>query len=162
MARRAQFTEQRTSMGAFDGRPVLIGVKRPSRPRRDFLNWLRLDRRRASDATYAVVAETPQERRREPRRRVHLRSGKILSEAERFLVDCGVHNLSRFGVQLRLAARVPLPREFLFFDESNDAVMQAEIIWRRGDIVGCRIVSGSVKRGVEIARKLRKPFYTVR
>jgi hypothetical protein len=148
-------------MSVFDGKPILQGVKRV---RKSNGLWRLLARgfRRSDQASYMVLGENALDRRREARRRVHLRSGKILAQSERFLVDCGIRNQSRLGMQLRLANRVAIPKDILLFDDSCETLVRAEVIWRRGEIVGCRILETSVARGAELARKLRKPFYAVR
>jgi hypothetical protein len=60
-------------------------------------------------------------------------------------VDCQIHNITKTGAKLTLSASIGLPRTFLLEIPSRRAVYKAEIIWRRQNIVGIRLLPFEAK-----------------
>jgi hypothetical protein len=72
------------------------------------------------------------------RRRTRLRSGKVLDSANRFLIECAVHDRSEEGARLRLAEIVALPEGLRLFDDEQQHVREIALVWRRGHDIGVR------------------------
>ena len=110
-------------------------------------------------ATFARLGDAPPERRREKRRDARLRWGKALDGADRFLCECVVADQARGGVRLRLARNIPLPQRFQFFDDVSGDVFAAQIVWRRGVEVGCRLARAPAPDKAQVARRMRSRYY---
>ena len=110
-----------------------LAQKRPCGPEPSFLARLWRKPDEPALVTY-FAAPGPQaredEKRREYRRRTRLRVGKILDRANRFLADATIIDRSCRGLRLRLAREIAAPEIFHFFDEENEAIFVARIIWR--------------------------------
>jgi hypothetical protein len=97
---------------------------------------------RPGEATYRVIEPRHEpkqknaDKRAEGRHRTRLRSGKILDLANKFLIDCQIHNRSAHGARLILAAKVKAPRRFRLFSDTDGELIDAKIIWQRGQNVG--------------------------
>lgn len=75
-------------------------------------------------------------KRKAPRRRTRLRSGKVAAMDNRFITDCLIFDRSCLGVRLRLAGRGQLPEHVKFFDDELDTLHVAKVIWQRGNEAG--------------------------
>ena len=82
------------------------------------------------------------ERRRGPRRRTRLRSGRLGSMDNRFIVDCLIFDRSCEGVRLRLAGRVALPDLVRFFDDELRRLYVGRVVWQKGAEVGLWLPEG--------------------
>lgn len=116
-----------------------LAQKRPCGPEPSFLARLWRKPDEPALVTY-FAAPGPQaredEKRREYRRRTRLRVGKILDRANRFLADATIIDRSCRGLRLRLAREIAAPEIFHFFDEENEAIFVARLIWREGRLLG--------------------------
>lgn len=116
-----------------------LAQKRPCGPEPSFLARLWRKPDEPALVTY-FTAPGPQaredEKRREYRRRTRLRVGKILDRANRFLADATIIDRSCRGLRLRLAREIAAPEIFHFFDEENEAIFVARLIWREGRLLG--------------------------
>ncbi len=75
-------------------------------------------------------------RRKAPRRRTRLRSGKVIAMNGLFINDCLIHDRSTLGVRIRMAGRTPLPRQVKFFDDELRVLRVAQVIWQRDNVAG--------------------------
>ena len=82
------------------------------------------------------TAETPGDKRTEPRWRTHLRSGKIVDGSTRIVTESQVRYRSARGVRLKLATNVVLPKRIRFFDEIGKRMFEAVVAWQRGRDIG--------------------------
>jgi hypothetical protein len=78
------------------------------------------------------------DRRSDLRRRTRLRSGKVVDRDNGFIVECLVHERSTYGARLQLARMVEVPDRIGFFDDAEQSIRAAEIVWRRGHQLGIR------------------------
>ncbi len=106
---------------------------------------------------------TGENRRRQPRRRTRLRSGKVATLANRFIIECQIFDRSAEGARLRLAGRVVLPDHVKLFDDERNALYVAKVVWRRGNEVGIAFPEGLDRcevRGAGVAA-LSGKYYAV-
>lgn len=123
----------------------------------------------AGDFTYTVVVDpvaapaASDDRRRAPRQRTRLRSGKIVDSAGNFVADCLVHDLSRRGGRIRLPAVTALPRAIQIYDDQTGLLHRATVLWRHERDAGIAFdPARDDPRGQAIAAALRRKFYAVR
>jgi hypothetical protein len=109
--------------------------------------------------TFRRLSEENIERRRERRRASHLRWGKALDCADRFLCDCLIADRTEAGARLKLARNVALPARFQFFDDASGAVYAARVVWRRGVEIGCRL--SPAPGAARLARRMKSRYYAV-
>ena len=97
--------------------------------------------------SYEVAATAPDEARAEEarnekrssaRRRVRLRSGKLLDQNNKFLSECLMRDQSAQGVRLDLARNVGVPARCHLYDDETGAIDCVDTMWRRGGSVGMR------------------------
>jgi hypothetical protein len=116
------------------------------------------------EVTYTIVEPRPKngDKRVEGRHRTRLRSGKVLDLTNKFLIDCQVHNRSRHGARLILAAKLKAPRRFRLFSDTDGEVVDAKVIWQRGQNVGVTFLEEMppALTNAQIAA-LRKQLYVV-
>ena len=72
------------------------------------------------------------DKRTESRKRTRLRSGKILDDANKFLIDCQINNRSEHGARLILVAKIKLPRRIRLTGDLDGELLEAAIAWQRG------------------------------
>ncbi len=73
---------------------------------------------------------------REPLR---LRSAKLLDARYRFVCECRICDRSPTGLRLALARNIALPPRLAVHIDETSEVRGANVIWRRGPIVGIRL-----------------------
>lgn len=125
----------------------------------------RLGLARRGLVAYAVLGESasePSERRKETRRPTRLHSGKLIDMNDRFLAECVIRDWAGQGVRLKLAGSVPPPRKFQLYDDRSGSLFPAEIIWRRGAEVGCKLAPASIAIDAKLLRRLERRCYAVR
>ena len=76
-----------------------------------------------------------EERRRFPRHRT-LKSGKIVVQSGRWVVDCTVRNLSAKGALLTVPSLAGIPEKFELVLEATGAHHQCRVIWRGENRLG--------------------------
>ncbi len=81
-------------------------------------------------------------RRKAPRRRTRLRSGKTATLQNRFISDCLIFDRSSLGVRIRLAGRVMLPEHVKFFDDELGTLHVARVVWQKENEVGLVFAEG--------------------
>ena len=79
-------------------------------------------------------------RRKAPRRRTRLRSGKVISLEGLFIDDCLIHDRSTLGVRIRMAGRTILPGHVKFFDDELRQLRTARVVWQRDNIAGLEFI----------------------
>jgi hypothetical protein len=79
------------------------------------------------------------ERRASARKRVRLRSAKLLDAGLRFVCECQICDRSRDGVRLALSRNVRLSRRIAVHIDETGEVRSAKVAWRRGLVVGLRL-----------------------
>jgi hypothetical protein len=70
-----------------------------------------------------------EEKRRSQRRRV-LKTGKIVFNGGRSLIDCTVRNISETGALLRVMSPVGIPDQFVLLIEADGLQRKAKIVRR--------------------------------
>jgi hypothetical protein len=78
------------------------------------------------------------ERRGDARRRLRLRSGKLLDSQNKFICECLVRDESPQGLCLKLAKNLGLPVRYRFYNDETGTLSVVATIWRRGEQLGVR------------------------
>jgi hypothetical protein len=78
------------------------------------------------------------EKRSSARRRLRLRSGKLLDAQNKFLCECLVRDRSGHGLCLVLARNIGLPARCRLYDDETGSLSAIATVWRRGSQVGVR------------------------
>jgi hypothetical protein len=84
------------------------------------------------------AAEKPREKRSSARRRLRLRSAKLLDQQGAFLCECLVRDQSAQGLCLKLMKNVGLPSRCVLYDDETGALHVVTTMWRRGALIGVR------------------------
>jgi hypothetical protein len=131
---------------------------------------VKMDDARATpgEVTYRVLEprhepkQKSADKRVEGRHRTRLRSGKILDLANKFLIDCQIHNRSTHGARLILPAKVKAPRRFRLFSDTDGELVDAKVIWQRGQNIGVTFLEEK-PQALTLAQiaTLRKKLYVV-
>lgn len=85
-----------------------------------------------------------------PRNRV-LKSAKIVHLSNWSLVDCIIRDISETGAKLIIGDQVAVPNEFRFLVSSENTIRNAQVVWRRGDMIG--ITFTSEKTGAPVRKQ---------
>ena len=106
-----------------------------------------------------AVDEKPREKRSSARRRLRLRSAKLLDSQSAFICECLVRDRSAQGLCLQLMKNIGLPARCVIYDDETGALSVITTIWRRGlcsafVIARRRPCFAKAKRSVGIARAL--------
>jgi len=128
-----------------------------SRPFRPFA-------KRDGCVTYSVVSEletTTRDRRREPRKRLYLRSAKVLASDESFLVECAILNRTPTGARIKLARFMRLPKTVWIYDDQMRMLHEARVAWQTGREVGCRTSTAPTTDKAHLRGRLQQSFYAV-
>jgi len=120
--------------GHWRGPPALKRLMSKSLARRDLVS-------------YEVVTAPPEEppadrrsleRRSSARRRLRLRSGKLLDSQNRFICECLMRDESPQGLCLRLAKNIGLPPRYRLYNDETGTLSVVATIWRRSELLGVR------------------------
>ena len=107
---------------------------------------------------------TLNEKRTGARRRSHLRSAKILDEANEFVCECQIVDRSASGCRLKLARNVGVAKSFRLFDDETSEIFIFSLVWRRDCVIGARrcgrVDSKFIKEATRVA--LKSKFYAIR
>ena len=108
-------------------------------------------------------SDSDDDKRAGRRRRTRLRSGKVADTRNRFIIECAVHDRSEEGARLRLAKNVALPDDIRLFDDEQNALFPARIIWRTGQEVGVHFLPPDTMGDIPEAdlAALGRKFYAV-
>lgn len=86
----------------------------------------------------------PTDKQKQPRaamRQRVLKAGKILPPGNMSIVDCVIRDMSLTGARLAAGDQVAIPNEFRLVVLQDDTIRCAEVVWRRGDLIGVRFTS---------------------
>ena len=100
-------------------------------------------------------------RRRSPRRRTRLRSGKLATIDNRFITECQIFDRSCEGARLRLAGRIRLPEVVKFYDDQNQELYVVRVVWQRGNEVGIFFPEGARVNDPKAISRLAGKYYAV-
>lgn len=115
---------------------ALLANSHPVNPlfRHRLLAWLAGHKRPV--ASYFI--RTPHEKRALDRKRMRLRSGKIISADLRFLAECLVFDCSAAGARLLLQRDAEIPDVIWLFDDNDQSLVKARVAWTLGHQIGVR------------------------
>jgi len=108
------------------------------------------------------MPKTPLNRRKAPRRRTRLRSGKISTLGNRFLTECLIFDRSASGARVRLAGRMRLPEHIYFFDDERDTLHVAHVVWQKDGQAGLHFATGKGARDGRAHAALSGKYYALR
>lgn len=87
------------------------------------------------------MMETETDEKRKVLRRRMLRSGRIVFNGRKSVIDCTVRNLSTEGARLMVASQIGIPSEFeLIVGDATRQKQYAQVIWRNSDAIGIEFV----------------------
>jgi hypothetical protein len=103
------------------------------------------------------------EQRAWARKKMRLRSAKLLDAAYRFVCECRICDRSLCGIRLLLARNVKLPRRVAVHIDETGEVRDAKVVWRKGPVIGVslrdRTPPGAIKPWDQYA--LRERYYGI-
>lgn len=110
------------------------------------------------------IAGTRIEKRSSARRRLRLRSGKLLDAQNRFLCECLVRDRSGQGLCLVLARNIGLPIRCRLYDDETGSLHAITTIWRRSALLGVRYCFAAKPVAIKESDRsaLRGRYYAVR
>jgi hypothetical protein len=111
----------------------------------------------------SLAAAKPREKRSSARRRLRLRSAKLLDSRNAFICECLVRDQSAQGLCLKLMKNIGLPARCILYDDETGALEVVTTIWRRGSLLGVRYspVSTPIARKPSDRSALRGRYYAV-
>lgn len=86
----------------------------------------------------AVVTGQKQSDSRKAQRQRRLKQGKIIFPDHARVFDCLIQDWSETGAKLRMSNTLDMPKLFELAVRSDNVVVAAELIWRRGENAGIR------------------------
>ena len=95
------------------------------------------------------------DRRAGLRRRMRLRTGKLIDHRGTYLCDCQISDRSGPGARLGLPAGVDLPSRLFLFEDDVSHMSEVRLVWRRGSTAGVRYLD--TPHGAT-ARAMRRRF----
>jgi hypothetical protein len=139
-----------------------FGLGRPSArslARRSLVSYQIIEEPAQAEAS----AEPPKEKRSMARRRVRLRSGKLLDQHNKFICECLLRDQSAQGLCLLLTKNVGLPARYLLHDDDSGSVEAVVTMWRRGALLGVRYCSASRPAALKASDRasLRGKYYAI-
>ena len=117
--------------------PAPPGLKRlmaKSLARRSLVSYEELTPPPADEPT----ADAPSEKRLSARRRLRLRSAKLLDTQNAFICECLVRDQSAHGLCLKLMKNVGLPARCHLYDDETGVINVVATMWRRDTLLGVR------------------------
>jgi hypothetical protein len=110
-----------------------------------------------------LVAEKPREKRSSARRRLRLRSAKLLDSQSVFICECLVRDQSAQGLCLKLMKNVGLPARCVLYDDETGSLRVVTTIWRRDSLLGVRYCPTSTPVSIKASDRaaLRGRYYAV-
>lgn len=74
--------------------------------------------------------------RRQPARKRMLKSGRIVFNRHRSVIDCTVRNLTEGGACLVVASQLGIPDRFDLLIGADDVARSAQVVWRKNNRLG--------------------------
>ena len=114
-------------------------------------------------AEAAPAAGRSVERRAGARRRLRLRSGKLLDSQNKFICECLVRDESPQGLCLKLAKNLGLPVRYRLYNDETGTLSVVATIWRRGELLGVRYCPTSKPAAIKESDRsaLRGRYYAI-
>lgn len=111
----------------------------------------------------APVEEKHREKRSSARRRLRLRSAKLLDSQNAFLCECLVRDQSAQGLCLKLMKNVGLPSRCILYEDETGALNVITTIWRRDSLLGVRYCPTAAPVSIKPSDRaaLRGRYYAV-
>ncbi len=124
--------------------------------RAEIAYWVVSPERRAPESERA-------DQRQDPRRRVRLRSAKLLDGVYRFVCEGRICDRSRDGLRLALARDIALPRRLAVHIDETSEVREAKVIWRRGSTIGLRLQEAAPAGALSVSQRyaLKERYYAI-
>ena len=94
----------------------------------------------AADQPKELVEITTADQRRVATRRRVLKSAKIILDDMR-AIDCVLRDMSETGAKVLVDSTNKLPDKFRLFVVADSSIRDAEIAWRRHDMIGVNFTS---------------------
>jgi hypothetical protein len=109
------------------------------------------------------VEGKPKEKRSSARRRLRLRSAKLLDSQSAFICECLVRDQSTQGLCLKLMKNVGLPARYVLYDDETESLHVVTTIWRRGSLLGVRYCASATPVSIKASDRaaLRGRYYAV-
>jgi hypothetical protein len=103
------------------------------------------------------------EKRSGARRRLRLRSAKLLDSQSAFICECLVRDQSAQGLCLQLMRNIGLPARCVLYDDETGALNVVTTIWRRGALLGVRYCPNATPVSIKASDRaaLRGRYYAV-
>ncbi len=114
-----------------------------------------------NDASFMRVADAPADRRGKRRRSARLHSGKTLDRKDAFLCDCAIRDRTEGGARLTLARNIATPAQFLLYEDDSGDVYAAQVVWRRGADIGCRLSLAPLIGKAHVAQRMKTRCYAL-
>jgi hypothetical protein len=110
-----------------------------------------------------VIEEKPREKRASARRRLRLRSAKLLDSQGAFICECLVRDQSAQGLCLQLMKNIGLPTRCIIYDDETGALNVVTTMWRRGPLIGVRYCQTAAPVSIKPSDRsaLRGRYYAV-
>jgi hypothetical protein len=128
---------------------------------RSFSTLARWRAERSRAATFMRLGDAPGDRRGEKRRTARLKWGKALDCADRFLCECVLNNRTSEGACLRLARNITIPQRFQLYEDDSGEIYEAQVVWRRGGEIGCRLAPAPTENKPRVAQRMRGQYYAM-
>lgn len=74
-----------------------------------------------------------------------LKHGKIIVNPPSGTLDVKIRELSEKGAKLEILAATPLPERFALIVVADGTVTPAEVMWRKGSLIGVRFCGDTKK-----------------
>jgi hypothetical protein len=142
--------------------PAPLGLKRlmaKSLARRSLVSYEVI----APPATEPATDSPPSEKRSSARRRLRLRSAKLLDVNNAFICECLVRDESAHGLCLKLMRNIGLPARCHLYDDETGAINVVTTMWRRGALLGVRYCPTATPVAMKASDRsaLRGRYYAV-
>jgi hypothetical protein len=110
-----------------------------------------------------LLKENSADQRTDPRKRMRLRSAKLLDGSYRFVCDSRICDRSRNGLCLALACAIALPPQLAVHVDETSEVRDAEVVWRRGSTIGIRLRSAAPADALRLCDRyaLKERYYAI-
>jgi hypothetical protein len=114
-------------------------------------------------AEAAPVGGSGVERRSGARRRLRLRSGKLLDSQNKFICECLMRDESPQGLCLKLMKNLGLPVRYRLYNDETGTLSVVTTIWRRGELLGVRYCPAAKPASIKESDRfaLRGRYYAI-
>jgi hypothetical protein len=112
----------------------------------------------------STADQKPKEKRTGARRRLRLRSAKLLDSQGAFICECLVRDQSAQGLCLKLMKNVGLPTRCVLYDDDTRSLNAVTTVWRRDSLLGVRYCTSAAPISIKPSDRtaLRGRYYAVR